>query len=426
MKYILWGVGSEKNDIRDYALDQYGKDVMYFVDNAPSKQGIYMCETGEGRCINVFSPDVLKTEKEEFELIILCMNKTNIRAIQKQIEDMNISPKINLLDDFRRDYPIRSYLRNYEYPKVEHLVIETSSYCNLECEFCNFHGDEKLLRNDKREAFMTWPIIYKLAEQAKNFKDLKIITFFHSGEEFLNPEWQEMFDYILSEVNPPKASLSTNGMLLNKTNIEKINMLHCEDIDLCISLTGHSVEECEKYRKNINYEQVKSNIKMCEQLLKSNVHLRINLDCMVNLNDLKKANYMIDEVYMDVPQYIKEDFENVDCIVGPTFIFNPDVKMQLEQGVKPEKVSAYYSSCINVFNSICIDSQGYVLNCCCNGGYIRLGNIMEGDMYDIWANSNMMKEAREKIVKTGVSPDFCSKCGYQNGHGEFYALVQTV
>lgn len=127
MKYILWGVGSEKNDIRDYALDKYGKDVMYFVDNAPSKQGIYMCETGGGRCLNVFSPDVLKTEKEEFELIILCMNKTNIRAIQKQIEDMNISLKINLLDDFRRDYLLRNCLRNIEKEnfKLKQALVET-------------------------------------------------------------------------------------------------------------------------------------------------------------------------------------------------------------------------------------------------------------------------------------------------------------
>lgn len=109
---------------------------------------------------------------------------------------------------FDKNYPLRKWLKEHPASSIETMVIEMSSFCNLQCEFCNFHGKEKLLRQERRESFMSWDVAKKIADEAKRIKTLKQIVSYHSGEELLNPEWYEMLSYILDERGGWKGYIS--------------------------------------------------------------------------------------------------------------------------------------------------------------------------------------------------------------------------
>lgn len=336
----------------------------------------------------------------------------------------SIAYRTNLF--FDKNYYLHKWLKEHPSNSIETMVIEMSSFCNLQCEFCNFHGKEKLLRQERRESFMSWDIAKKIADQAKRIETLKQIISYHSGEELLNPEWYEMLSYILDELGGvERLNFSTNGMLLDEENISKIQKLNAKHIRLSISFTGHSRDEVELLRKGISYEKVKDNILKTKKYFDDKIKILITIDYALNRDEVIKHHGIIDNIRCDVPDYIKEDFKGIQCVCGPTCLYNPQVSYDFDKfGLTMEKVSSKRSSCINVFNLICIDSQGYVLNCACNGGYERIGNILDNDMTDIWENSVSLREARKLIREQEKSPDFCKNCPFQNGGGEFYILTK--
>lgn len=214
-------------------------------------------------------------------------------------------------------------------------------------------------------------------------------------------------------------------MLLDEENISKIQKLNAKHIRLSISFTGHSRDEVEIFRKGISYEKVKENVLKAKKYFDDKIEILITIDYALNRDEVIKHHNILDNIQYAVPDYIIEDFKGIQCVCGPTCLFNPQVSYDFDKlGLTVERVSNKYSSCTNVFNLICIDSQGYVLNCSCNGGYERIGNILDNDMTDIWENSITLREARKLIREQAKSPDFCKNCLYQNGGGEFYILTK--
>lgn len=413
---ILWGVGKQDTLIRDYFVHNYNMSIKYIVDSDTNIQGTKVCE------IAVVTPDKLKMETEEVELVITSLNKNTINSICQQIKDMKLSDNIHIITGKDRDYwkmLCSEYVRKRTELLPLNLVIELSSYCNLQCELCFFHG--YLNGNKGKNALMTWEIVKEIAKQAKRWKSIERLYCFHSGEELLNPEWFEMLSFLLEEIKVKEIIFSTNGMLLNDENIEKFGRLQCENITLQISLSGENQKECEYWRKNLDYELVKNNIIKAQKRLPSNVHMRLNVDYMIDYETIKNSNFIIDIEKYVVPKYIQNDFKNIECSVGPTVLYE-NVNMMQHENIDVVSCRSDVNACLNMFNLMCIDSQGFVLNCCCNGGQIRLGNILETDALDIWKNHNIMIMARNQILD-GKIPSICSSCSYA-GHNSFYIPVK--
>ena len=60
MKYVMFGRGSNENVYRDYVVNKQKNNILYFVDNDIGKRGNW---SG----FEVYSPEVLKEEKREYE-----------------------------------------------------------------------------------------------------------------------------------------------------------------------------------------------------------------------------------------------------------------------------------------------------------------------------------------------------------------------
>lgn len=312
-------------------------------------------------------------------------------------------------------WDMHRWLRGHKNNVIEVLSFETTSYCPHECKFCNFHGDEKLIEKIGGRAFAKWEIIEELADQVKKLGTVRQLCPGHSGDEFLNPEWFEMLNCICKNMEPGGVILiSTSGMLLSEDNLIKLNKLNIDKVTLQISFSGYNEAETEFFRKNQVYDTVRKNVKRAEEILdkkKCSIHFNVNQYYMKS--ELEKFHGRIWKIHHEAPEFLKRDFPEMLCYVGPTSIMTPDFDYGLESGFYIAEESSKGRFCPQPFNQCTVDVHGNVLICSCNGGYERLGNIMERDMYDIWSNSPRLEEARRLIRNKEMSPDYCRNCFFQ-------------
>ena len=318
-KKIIWGVGKDSNNpVRNYILQHYYDDILYFVDSDIEKNGTKI------NGIPIYLPDKIQEDKfEDIEIIISLLDAKMVSEVIEQLKRYQLSENVKITvgrDKFGWAAVSENYFKRHKDVTPENLCIELSSFCNLKCKFCFFHG--YLNANKSKESFMTWEILKEIARQAKRWENLKILTCFHSGEEFLNPQWAEMLSYFLEETKIPKLIFSTNGMLLDKNNCDKFLSLPCDDVTLQISFSGRTIEECEEIRKGIDYQKVKNNIILAQSILKDKVKIRFNIDYIVSKTDIERAGYIASNIKYTVPEYIKDDFENIQFFVGPTVFYN--------------------------------------------------------------------------------------------------------
>lgn len=183
---------------------------------------------------------------------------------------MNISEKIfnysiELLDSHNPYYELK--IKNYNYciqnyeagnSKLNYYplraTIQTNETCNLKCIMCQIHG-RKINR----------PLL------TLSFENLQTIV--HTLFPYLievhptnigEPLLYKYFDYLCDKLKEYGVllDLTTNGMLLNESTIQKISPILK---DIKISFDGYKKETFESIRIKSNYERIKSNI---ERLLK--------------------------------------------------------------------------------------------------------------------------------------------------------------
>lgn len=417
-KIILFGVGNFENIYREYILEKKGDRVLYFIDNYIRDNYQY-----NKKVYSVYPvAKILEENIQESFCLIMVQTERIKQEMKEQLEKMGLKEYIHF-----------DYIQNYEEDiikyKIEKLVVnpktvvmELSSYCNLSCEFCNFHGFESI--NKDRKNFLTWEILEELIYQIKKCPSIRRIISYHSGEELLHPQWHEMIQYLLDETNIEEFIISTNGMLLNEKNISKFQELKGKDIKLFVSLSGNSINECEVIRKKIVYNVVKENILNAYQRLSNKIEIRINCDYMITEEYFNSVGRDFNNITFEVPEYIKKDFPMIKCYAGPTYLYNPDkISADLMGFCEPVEVRNKRGFCSNIFDMVSVDSSGYVLNCPCNGGYSRLGNILDEDMFKIWSQNSLMVESRKILKETYKQPQWCENCAFQ-ANGTFHMLIK--
>lgn len=127
--------------------------------------------------------------------------------------------------------------------------VQLIAKCNARCIHCpgRYNGD----------IFNGPSLDEKYLEKAFSYTE-DIIGFFMNGSEFLfYPDWKKIAGYLVK--NGVKLSISTNGILLTKENI---NYLIDNKIiqELNISLDGATKESVESIRANVNYDRLIKNI----------------------------------------------------------------------------------------------------------------------------------------------------------------------
>jgi radical SAM protein with 4Fe4S-binding SPASM domain len=289
-----------------------------------------------------------------------------------------------------------------KFPKV--VRIEPASKCNLACRHCPT-GIFEMSRG-----IMKLEVFEKILKEIKIHKDLiETIVLYHGGEPFLNKN----FFYMLSELKKIKnffIKTVSNAAALNEKTINKIAESELDLIEF--SFDGNNKEENEFIRRKVKTEIVLKNIKLLIEkkikLSKKNPKINICSTQFLSKNNLASHNNP-----PLTPSWITKNFQDDDVYFLCNYVFKfPQIKEdenidQFEMLKVLDEDNKNF--CDHVINTISIRSNGDVVPCCFDlTTELKMGNILEDSLGNIWANKEY-HELRQSIINKKYK-SICNNC----------------
>jgi len=285
--------------------------------------------------------------------------------------------------------------------------IEASGLCNFKCVHCPT-GTEPNMR-----PFLDEHKFSIIMDQfiANNFIP-RVVVLYHGGEPLLNKHLGQYIG-LLKKIGVAKTVITTNSSLLSMERAEQLILAGLDELK--VSFDGENAEENNSIRKNGDFYRNAYNVKnLCgvrRKLGGKNPTIIIHNTRICNKSTLKTLSQSRRFVFQEAPRYITDyfkdecneiEFRSIPAMVWPGFqLFG-----NLEEVSFPSSSPQY---CGALFETFTILSDGYVVPCCYDlKGEVKLGNIFEINMFDIWNNSEYM-EMREDF-KRHKYRQFCSRC----------------
>ena len=288
-----------------------------------------------------------------------------------------------------------------------YVTVDISGVCNAKCKYCATGA-----RSANPGGMMSLELFKKTLDRLMELGAVEVgktstIGLFNKGEPFLNPDFSEILDYIISKNLP--FSLSSNFNVYKKMTRKQIDA--CTGI--IVSVPGWSQESYDKVHK-FDFEHIKENILKFLKDFKDagqanklflTYHLyQYNLDELPLAIDFAKSNKMsfgsyyahiID--YWKIKNYVenKLDDETLKDINNSVFINH------LTNGLS--NVPSDYIC--PQHGSLNIDEKANILACCVLPNNIEgysLGNLFDENAKELILNRQKIKEC-DYCIKSGIS-----------------------
>lgn len=293
------------------------------------------------------------------------------------------------------------------------LEIELTNKCNLNCAHC--YVDRSLSKEMPKEK------VCELIDDAADAEVTRLV--FTGGEPLLS---SNLFDYAqyARKKGIKSLFLLTNGLLINETNIEKLNLF--DEIQI-------SLDELPSTQPSIRKDYLKKLEKTFSLLRENNVFFLF----FVTLN---KKNYMDIEKFIS---YAKEQGANIafNCLIpmhpelNNLTLSHKELYSSLTQLIEKQKLNSHVL-CNHHFrflidrekrsDLLSLPKNRIVGGClagiaaayvCVNGDVygcpflkVSAGNVFEKKFFDIWENSSIFNSIRNRWGYTGA----CGKCQFVN------------
>lgn len=259
--------------------------------------------------------------------------------------------------------------------EIEFVQIETTNACPNKCKFCP-HG---LIEGTK---VMTMELFKKIIDEAAELGIEKIVPF-QNGEPFADEFIFDRLDYIKEKMPKAKLDIFTNGALLNKEKIDKLNDYNIELINFSINAA------CEETYKAVcgtdNYQTVMDNALYAAGNLKKRVRVSI-VPCP--------------EAVDDVPKF-KTYWSNFPVEVQVNEYFNWSGK------IWPEK-ETILQPCFRILRHLNVQADGKVIWCCMDIGEKIIGDLTKESIHDVWEKSEWRRIMHKHGKRFCLEP--CFKC----------------
>jgi len=269
------------------------------------------------------------------------------------------------------------------------IDIELTNHCNLNCKMCSRRIMSRSL------GFMDDELFYIILSQIRG--NQVGVRFIRWGEPFLH---KNILDYIkkLKEYNIP-VHITNNGMIINKKQIEEIVNLELDSI--IFSMQGATIKEYEYMRENSNYKKFLDNLMYLIEKRGNKDKPYIQITSTMTERDKEEDIDKFKSFYEDI---------GVDKVsVGIT-------NMSRLTDILPDR--AMYRPCKEVYTKLSIDWNGDITACCGDyDGFLKIGNIKQDTLKDIWVNSEKLKSIRTILDNMDHRMlTLCSKCylAYEN------------
>lgn len=272
-----------------------------------------------------------------------------------------------------------------------YLVLEQMYKCNLKCSMCIMSYPEKK-KYDPKASFMSDELFLKIMKEAQK-NNCKSISLNNSEEPLLSKKVIERIK-LAREHGFIDIFMNTNATLLTP-EISK-ELINSGLTRLLIGFDGYTKETYEKIRVGANFEKVKRNIE---------TFLELRERASAQLPIVRMSFVINEENRNEVDPFKKTWKDKVDYLAMQEYVPPPaeDLKLNPE-----DKILDKYE-CDQPFNRLTIRSDGSVLPCCSFHGYnLKLGNINEMSIKDIW-HSDKLNRVRSSFINNKPNK-VCIKC----------------
>jgi len=247
------------------------------------------------------------------------------------------------------------------------LDVEITNVCNLFCVMC---ARNVMKRN---VGFMELRLFKEILRQAAKSGVCSAIRFNGYGEQLLHKDFFEMA--ALAKKEGFLVHVNSNGMCLNKRNIEKLLSSGVDSIKF--SFQGTNKKEFERMRRGANYEKFRQGIK---SLIKRRNFLRLKHPFV------QIATTILDERKEDVDRFLADWRKIVD---DAYYVYTVTSRVkntpQYRDLVKRDVSTARTASCMEVRTKMNLFWNGDVSACCADyNGKLLIGNMCKESLYDIW------------------------------------------
>jgi len=277
---------------------------------------------------------------------------------------------------------------NPEFPR--HIIIETSSLCQMKCGFCNREVISRPQMNMELDVFK------KAIDQAAEM-GVYSVSMYALGEPFLNPHLREMILYAKG-AGIPYVDISTNGML------PMLKVLGTGLDEIIVSLDGFE-HTYHKLRRGGNWHRVVENT---EKLRKERDRLNLARPLIrIQIIDLWETR-----------EDVKPDSEFIRWALGlgdVVYVKNVEAfshtlgAKNLPQTQIVKRLSER-KSCKQLYFALTVDSDGAIEACCHSPqGKATLGHVGGMTLKEAWIKLRPIRERHEKGDYSDLG-GICSKC----------------
>lgn len=302
------------------------------------------------------------------------------------------------------------------------IQILLTNKCNLNCVVCNFknYHDGTVLDSGLVENIL------------KTNPQLITVEWSGGGEPVLHPDFAYFMD--LAQSLQIKQILITNGLLLTEDIIKKIAEYN---VNLVLSVDGHSKEIYEKIRVNANYETLMKNINILNKyrkiyhsksfvriyyiVIKENYKYLTDMIDLISKNNINEIFFKSDSTHsifdivshgtIEMKQELQNNLKNV-----LSYAKSKSINCMIDEGMREILLlnadNQYKKTnfkkegfCLVPWQQIRILPKGdvYPTYFCCT----PIGNINSMRLEDLW-NSKVMAEYRAGILNH--DDNICNEC----------------
>lgn len=289
--------------------------------------------------------------------------------------------------------------------QVKYAYLETTSYCNLNCSFCN--RDEVVSKPEHMSTETFKIVLNKLKTQP--IKEIKLMGM---GEPFLHPKFSEICRLTKETFPEAKIISATNAQFQLSGNFKRA----LEYIDLLyISIDGYG-ETYEKFRTPAKWSKLLKFLRELRDCEKFSCKLAINYTINPeNVYDIPKVERLIDrftldELRLNIVQNWNES-EKVEVLING---FTPG-DIEFLKGYKhlmKGRPVWDYSDCFWVKEGLYMSVNGDVKICCMNTAAKSIGNLISDPSISMPFSNKTFVEIKNGC-ETNTPTEHCSTCSYK-------------
>ena len=293
------------------------------------------------------------------------------------------------------------------------LLIEPSNYCNFRCIQCfqSIQCDNYL---KEHRGLINMDLYQTIIGQFKDWEGgrLKVLKLSLYGEPFTHPDFCEMLRIAKEADIAERIETTTNASLITEEIAEKLIEYGMDYIR--VSIYGGNQKRYEEVTntERVDIQSIYENLKRIQKIKKDNgvdkpfVSAKM-LDTFTEENQefLNRFSKVADEVYIDKPHnWISHEEKS---FIGSLY------KKEQEDALKQdlERTMSGRIACPMPFTTLAIRSDGAVSPCCVDWiGGTNLGNIMEGNIKEIWNGEKRYQFRKMQLENRRCENESCKKC----------------